>query len=63
MGGLINGRHTQDGLYVSTTSSIIDGSKNENLLTEGDDKIEEESKEETQNEIEEDDLDDMNEDE
>ena len=63
MGGLINGRHTQDGLYVSATSSIIDASKNENLLTEGDDKIEEESKEETQNEIEEDDLGDMKEDE
>jgi hypothetical protein len=41
MGGLLNGRHTADGYY--TTASKLD----ENLVTENDDQIDEESKEET----------------
>jgi hypothetical protein len=53
LGGLVNGRHTQDGYYTQNTNSkknILEKLE-ENIVTEIDDKIKDDSKEETNEKI------------
>ena len=54
LGGLVNGRHTQDGYYTQNTTSkknILEKLE-DNLMAESDDKTKDEPKEETRENIE-----------